>query len=169
MGISLDNRRALAQPAVNESHPFHFILTLTTSVSLDIVRKGDVSSFVATRVPQRRLKIPRREYSPSADAIGPCTENIPPRLTRFVRCGLLSQPAQEYRIHRIHRPITAEQAEASEATPDSAADAATVQDVRLGVSYVKQTNDITSCYGSSCANNGKDALNTPETLPYMTP
>eukprot|EP00976_Prorocentrum_cordatum_P060717 1176016-Prorocentrum_minimum.AAC.4 len=27
-----------------------------------------------------------------------------------------------------------------------------------------QTNNITSCYGSSCANNGKDALNTPETL-----
>eukprot|EP00959_Pyramimonas_sp_CCMP1952_P373308 7817795-Pyramimonas_sp.AAC.1 len=26
-------------------------------------------------------------------------------------------------------------------------------------------NNITSFYGSSCANNGKGALNTPETLP----
>ena len=27
------------------------------------------------------------------------------------------------------------------------------------------TDNITSFYGSSCANNGKGALNTPETLP----
>eukprot|EP00976_Prorocentrum_cordatum_P106419 1194445-Prorocentrum_minimum.AAC.2 len=30
-------------------------------------------------------------------------------------------------------------------------------------------NDTTSFYGSSCANNGKGALNTPETLPLLSP
>eukprot|EP00976_Prorocentrum_cordatum_P115365 1195997-Prorocentrum_minimum.AAC.3 len=30
-------------------------------------------------------------------------------------------------------------------------------------------NNISPLYGSSCANNGKDALNTPETLPIWPP
>eukprot|EP00959_Pyramimonas_sp_CCMP1952_P158360 3311837-Pyramimonas_sp.AAC.1 len=30
-------------------------------------------------------------------------------------------------------------------------------------------HQTTSCYGSSCANNGKGALNTPETLPLFSP
>ena len=31
--------------------------------------------------------------------------------------------------------------------------------------FLNLTNHITSFYGSSCANNGKGALNTPEALP----
>eukprot|EP00976_Prorocentrum_cordatum_P069941 1179745-Prorocentrum_minimum.AAC.1 len=35
--------------------------------------------------------------------------------------------------------------------------------VTVGIYVKKRKNNITSFYGSSCANNGKDALNTPET------
>eukprot|EP00976_Prorocentrum_cordatum_P021114 430282-Prorocentrum_minimum.AAC.1 len=31
------------------------------------------------------------------------------------------------------------------------------------------TSNVTSLYGSSCADNGKDALSTPETLPEASP
>eukprot|EP00959_Pyramimonas_sp_CCMP1952_P287774 6018298-Pyramimonas_sp.AAC.1 len=46
---------------------------------------------------------------------------------------------------------------------EQAGEAGRVEELR--VRALKQT----SFYGSSCANDGKDALNTPETLPLFSP